>query len=128
MSAQEALLATATAALGSLDGVGVYDGMPVRATPPYAVIEIGPEIDWSHKSGAGRELRLAVTLRDKGETPARLRRLMGEAEQAIGGADDMTGWRLASLAYVRGRIIREAPQQWAGVIEFRARMLAVASG
>jgi hypothetical protein len=36
---------------------------------PYAIVETGPEIDWSHKSGAGRELRLAVTLRDKGERP-----------------------------------------------------------
>lgn len=32
MTAQEALLAAAKAALASLDGVGVYDGPPVRAS------------------------------------------------------------------------------------------------
>ena len=132
MTAQEALLAVAKAALASLDGVRVYDGPPVRASVPYAVVEIGPETDWGHKSGIGREGRLAVTLRDKSETPARLRRLMGEAEGAIAGIGAVTGWSLVTLHYLRGRVVREgtsnAPQAWAGVIEFRVRMLAAGSG
>lgn len=132
MTAQEALLAAARSALEGLDGVAVYDGAPVRASVPYAVIEIGPETDWSHKSAAGREVRLAVVLRDKGETPARLRRVMGEAEGAIAGIGGMTGWSFVTLNYLRGRIVREgggtAPQAWAGVFEFRVRMLAAGSG
>lgn len=124
--AGEALRSAAMAALGAIDGVGVYDGAPVQAALPYAIVEIGPESDWGHKSGAGRELRLAATLRDKGERPERLRALMAEAESALtglGGALD--GWRLVTMAMVRSRLVTpRAGEAWVGVVEFRARMLA----
>ena len=125
MTAAESLLARAMAALGELDGVGVYDGRPMQASVPYGVVEIGPETDWSHKSGLGRELRLALTLHDKGERPVRLRRLMGEAEQALSAmARDTDDWRIATLHWLRSRTMRDAQGGWAGVIEFRVRILA----
>ncbi len=127
--AAEALLEAATTALRELEGVGVFDGAPVRASFPYAVVEAGPETDWSHKTGVGRELRIAVTLRDRGERPTRLRRLMGEAETALATLGDLTGWRLVTLHHVRSRLVREGhdaePRGWMGAIEFRARMLAL---
>lgn len=132
MSGASAMLQTAAiAALQGADGIGgVYDGSPIQAAFPYAVVECGPESDWSHKSGKGREVRLAVTIRDEGERPARLRRLMAEAEAAIYGIGGVEGWRIISLHFVRSQGIREARTanpsgvgRWAGVIEFRARML-----
>jgi hypothetical protein len=125
------LQAVAIAALQGAEGIGgVYDGLPLQAAFPYAVVECGPESDWSHKSGTGREVRLAVTIRDEGERPARLRRLMREAEAAIYGIGGIEGWRIVSLHFVRSQGLREtrgsdAPGvgRWAGVIEFRERML-----
>ena len=114
---------------------GVYDGPPLQAAFPYAVVECGPETDWSHKDGLGRELRLAATIRDQGERPARLQRLMAEAEQALGVIDGTLGaWRIVTCRFVRSQLVREArgsgkpasAEAWAGVIEYRARMLAVA--
>ena len=125
MSAGAALQAAALAALAAVEGLGRYELAPVQAALPYATIETGPESDWGHKSGAGRELRLAATLRDAGERPERLRRLMAAVEVALAGLErDLPGWRLVTMMFVRSRLVRERSGQWAGVVEFRARMLA----
>ncbi len=125
--AGEALATAAAAALGGVAGLnGVYDGPPLQAAFPYALVEAGPESDWSHKSGEGRELRLAVTIRDKGERPARLRALMAIAEAALGGIPvELGGWRLVNLVFLRSRMLRSNDAAWSGVAEFRARMLRV---
>jgi hypothetical protein len=126
--AGDALAEALIAALGGLAGLnGAYDGPPLQATFPYALVETGPETDWSHKSGGGRELRVAVTIRDKGEKPARLRALVGEAENAIGAITGaLAGWRLVTLVFVRSFMLRESGAAWAATIEYRARLLAEA--
>jgi len=123
--AGEALAAAAVAALDGVAGLnGAYDGPPLQAAFPYAVVEAGPEGDWSHKSSEGRELRLAATLFDKGERPARARALMAAAEGAIAGlGPELDGWRLVNLVFLRGRLLRGNGAAWSGVVEFRARML-----
>jgi hypothetical protein len=105
---------------------GIYDGPPVQSAFPYAVVELGPEADWSHKSGLGREVRLSVTIRDGGERPARLHLLMSEAESAMEAMAEIDGWSVATLRFLRSRVVREARGSWAGILEYRARMLAAA--
>lgn len=130
--AGEALQAAALAALRTIEGLGAYEGPPVQAAFPHAIADMGPESDWSHKTGAGREVRLAVTIRDKGEKPVRLRRLAAEAEEALAGLGaDITGWNVASFVFLRSRMVAEGGARgassqapgWASVIEYRARML-----
>jgi hypothetical protein len=123
------LQAAAAGALRAIPGLGVYEGPPVQASAPYAVVEAGPEIDWSHKDGTGRELRLAVTIHDRGERPSRLQAMMEEGEAALAGlAPTAAGWQLVTFRLLRSRV---APPQarapnglWTGLIEYRARMLA----
>jgi hypothetical protein len=123
--AGEAIQAAAVAALAALDGIGrVYDAPPIQAAMPHALVAIDGEADWSHKSGAGREVRLAATLYDKGERPVRLRRLAAEAETALAGIGPALGpWRIVTLQFVRTRIVSAPKGSWAAVIEYRARML-----
>ena len=123
--AGEVLVFAVTTALGEVAGLnGAYDGPPLQAAFPYASIDAGPESDWSHKSGEGRELRLAVTIRDQGERPARLRELMRAAEAAIGAvAGELDGWRLVTMIFLRSRMLREPGAGWAAAIDYRARML-----
>lgn len=123
-SASEALIAAASAALGGVEGLnGVHDGPPLQGAFPYGMLEAGPESDWSHKSGIGRELRLAVTIRDQGERPARLRRLAQLAEEALEGMDAaLEDWRLVTLVFARSRMLR-GETGWSATSEFRARML-----
>ena len=126
MSAGDALQAAAISALQGITGLsGVYAGAPLQAVPPHAVVDPGPELDWGHKSGAGREVRLAVTIRDEGERPARLRRLMGEAETALAGLSAVEGWQLVTMRFLGSRVTRDRQAGWIGLVEYRARLLAL---
>lgn len=111
------------APLGAL--TGVFDAPPVRAALPYAVVGEAVLGDWGTKDMAGREARIAVLLHDGGERPARLRRLAGEVETAIEAMprDLGDGWRIASLSFVRGRIVPDGAGRWIASSEYRVRML-----
>ena len=125
MSAGSALQEAAISALAAVTELGsVHDGPPLQAVAPHAVVEAGPERDWSHKSGVGREVRLAVTIRDEGERPQRLRRLMAEAETAVGGVAALPGWQLVVLRFLSSRVAKDRQGGWIGLIEFRVRLLA----
>lgn len=126
MSAGAALAEAALAALASVDGLaGRHEARPLQAAFPYATVETGLESDWSHKSGAGREVRLTVVVRDAGERPERLRRLIQESESALAAIDgSMAGWRMISFVFLRSRLLPEAERRWAGVLDYRARLLA----
>lgn len=125
MSAATEMQAALIEALGAVaDLTGVYDGPPARAAYPYAAIGEAVSGDWSTKDARGRELRLAVTIHDDGASPARLHGLMAAAEDAIEAIPrDLPTHRIASLVFLRGRIIRDAAGPWAGLIEYRARLL-----
>lgn len=123
-SASGALQAAAVAALRPL--MAVYDGPPLQAAFPYAVVEAGPETDWSHKTGEGREARIAILVRDAGERPERLRTLMETAQAAVDGIAATEGWQIVTLHFLRGRVARETKNGWAGAIDYRARMLRLA--
>jgi hypothetical protein len=128
--AGEALEAAAADALDEIEWLAIYRAPPVQAVVPYATVEVGPESDWSHKGGTGRELRLAVTLRDKGERPIRLGRMAADAE-ALVGAISAAGpnWQLVTLQFLRSRLLSPRAGSpdglWSAVVEFRARMLAL---
>ena len=123
--AGEALAEAALAVLGALDGLnGAFDGQPLTAAFPYALVETGSESDWSHKSGEGRELRLSILVRDKGERPTRLRILAAAVEAAITAIEpNLAGWRLVSIVFLRGSMLRESGAAWTAAIEYRARLL-----
>ena len=122
-----ALRSAAIETLEALDLGGVYPGPPLQAAFPHAVVETGPESDWGHKSGRGRELRLAVILRDSGERPDRVQAFAEVAEAAIEAGLEVEGWYLVTLTMVRRRTVAEGlggKAGWAVAIDYRARMLA----
>lgn len=122
-----ALRSAAIEVVESLDLGGVYPGPPLQAAFPYALVECGPEADWGHKSGPGREVRLSVTLRDRGERPERAQAFAEVVEAAMAAGLDVEGWRLVTLALVRSRTIAEGRggnSGWAVAIDYRARLLA----
>ena len=125
--AGSALGAAAIEALAALELGGVYPGPPLQAAYPHAVVECGAETDWGHKGGRGRELRLAVTLRDSGERPERAQAFADVVESTVEAGLDVEGWRLVTLALVRRRTVSEGrggKAGWAVEIDWRARMLA----
>ena len=106
--------------------IGVYDGPEPRAGFPYISVTDGVVTDWSTKSATGREFRMALTVWDEGDEAARLHDLMGHVEDAVAALPrDLPGWRIASIAFVRSLIARDPAGPWAGLVEYRLRVLAM---
>jgi len=123
MSAGGALQGAIAAALsGNADLTGVFDGPPARAAYPYVALDATTEADWGHKSGAGREVMVAITVWD--DQPVRLHGLADQVEAALGGLDAPDGWQLVTMRLVRRRVVRDVAGPWAAAIDYRARMLA----
>lgn len=123
MSAGGALQTAITASLGTIaELAGVFDGPPARASFPYATMDATSESDWSHKSGTGREVLVAITLWD--DQPVRLHELADRIEAAVEAPGDVAGWQLVTMRLVRRRVVRDVAGPWAAAVDFRARMLA----
>lgn len=131
--AAAAVALAVTEALWGVDGLsGVFDGAPIQAGDAHAEVEIGPETDWGHKSGAGAELRFAVVIRCGGERPDRARALSSAARAAVEAIGPALGsWQLVSLVMMRARVTqtgrKNAAPGWTGVAEYRARLLRAAA-
>ncbi|MFM2410756.1 MAG: hypothetical protein RL481_1584, partial [Pseudomonadota bacterium] len=55
----------------------------------------------------------------------RLHDLMGHVEDAMAALPrDLTGWRVASVVFLRTLVVRDSAGPWAGLVEYRMRMLA----
>ncbi len=122
-----ALQAAAIAAIEALGLGAAKNGPPLHAALPQSLVECGAETDWGHKSGRGREVRLAITLRDSGERPDRALALAEVAEATIEAGLEVEGWRLVTLMLARRRTVAEGRggrSGWAVAIDYRARLLA----
>lgn len=130
MSAAVALRAALLAALRGEPAVAarvnaVAEGEPVQATPPVALVQDLASVDWGTKDRAGREIRVAVIVRDAGDTPARAGEIADAIEQAVAGMPrDLPGWRIASVVMIRARTGAEARGRWSASVEHRFRLLA----
>jgi hypothetical protein len=123
MSAGGALQTAIAAALGGVEGLtGVFDGPPARAAFPYATIDATSESDWGHKSGAGREVLVAITVWD--DQPVRLHDLADSVEAAVESSGPVSGWQVVTMVLTKRRIVRDVAGPWAAAVDFRARMLA----
>lgn len=106
---------------------GVFDGPPSRAGFPYVSINDGISADWSTKTEVGREIRIGLTVWDDGESATRLHQLIGHVEDAVAALPrDLPGWRIASCVFLRSFVARNPAGAWAGVVDYRIRMLSSA--
>jgi hypothetical protein len=126
MAVQAAIVAALNASSSlSAEISGVFDGPPPRARFPYVTISDGLVTDWSTKTEPGREVRVALTVWDDGDSPARLHRLMDETVQALTTLPAaLDGWCLVSCIFLRSLVAHSATGPWAGLVEHRVRMMA----
>lgn len=123
--AAQALIAATISRLAELtEPAGIHEAAPLQATFPFIVVETGSEVDWSHKSGSGREIRLTLLVRDQGESGRRLRRVADAAEQAMtSGQLEPAGWTIVTAVFLRRHIVRNPRSGWSALLEYRVRLL-----
>ena len=128
VSASGALVVAVLAGLQSDDlaPLTVFDAPPVRSAMPYAVIE-EPQLGAADAAGvAGRIGTLAITYRDAGERPVRLRSRVALVEELIellpGALAD--GWRIGGLVLARSRLARTR-DGWLARSEWTVRVFRV---
>src|SRR3546814_18688599 len=94
---------------------GVFDGPPPGVCFPYVTVGESPCVDWSHKSGRGREVRVVLTVGDAGARAARLHGLMREVEAAVEGRQTgLEGCGVVGLPVRRRRGERGWGKEWGG--------------
>lgn len=130
MSAEVAVRAAVAAALRGdaalMGGInGVFDGTPVRASVPYAVVGECLAGDWGAKELEGRELRLTISLHDAGETPERMASLLGRVDAVVQAADAAdAGWAIVGVRLIRSRVMKAREKDgWQAVADYRLRVV-----
>ncbi|MET0360732.1 MAG: DUF3168 domain-containing protein [Sphingobium sp.] len=125
MTVRTAVVAALRADVALMDRLNaLFDGTPVRATPPYAAVGEETCSEWGAKGLDGVELRIGVSLHDAGDTPTALAPMLariGAVMSALGAAGD--GWRVVTARLMRSRVAKAGRGQpgWQAVVEYRVR-------
>ncbi len=103
----------------------ITEEAPLRASLPWLAIVASASSDWSHKTGAGREVRIAVELQARGDDPATAASLVKAIEDAVGTLPaEQPDFRIASQQFLRARTEQRGGTIRAVLLEYRFRVLA----
>jgi hypothetical protein len=103
----------------------ITEEAPLRVSPPWLGLVASAAADFGHKTGAGREVRVALELQCRGDDPATAAELVAAIEARIASLPpDQPGWRVASLVFLRSRAEQRSDNRRAILLEYRARLLA----
>ena len=96
--------------------------------PPYVGIVASAAIDWSCKTHAGREIRIAFEVVERAESATRLTDTINVLERRIAALPpERPSYRIAATQFLRSRIERRARRLRAGLVEYRFRIIATQS-
>ncbi|WP_239807012.1 DUF3168 domain-containing protein [Croceicoccus hydrothermalis] len=103
----------------------ITEEAPARASLPWLAITTSASTDWSHKTGRGREVRVAVELQCRGDDPATAALLVRRIEKAIEDlSEEQDGFTIVSAHFLRARTEQRRPAVRAILFEYRFRLLA----
>ena len=104
----------------------IEEESPVAASPPHIAIAASASTDWSSKTHAGREIRLARELVGRGDDPAETGVLASRIEQRIATlAPEHAGFRIVLTQFLRSRAERRRRGLRAVLLEYRFKILEV---
>ena len=103
----------------------IVEEAPLRTSPPWLGIVASASADFSHKTGMGREARVALELQTLGDDPGEAAALVGAIEARLAALpSQQDGFRIASLAFLRARAEQRGEARRAVLLEYRARLIA----
>ena len=125
VSLRAALIAwlRADPALAALHGVS--EEVPSRAALPWLAIAASASTDWSCKTAAGREVRLAFELHCRGDTPDAAGDLVAAIEARMATLPRaQAGFAVIASQFLRARVQQQGESRRAVLLEYRFRLLA----
>ncbi|WP_294334621.1 DUF3168 domain-containing protein [uncultured Sphingomonas sp.] len=130
MNPQEAITGAVRAALAGQAALvaqvnGIFDAPSHRTPRPYLLVDDPVLTDWSTKDQDGREVRIAVLVKDSAQARKRVRGLAELVEATIADmpAALAGGWQVASSVFLRTRLVAEDETNVTAIVEHRVRML-----
>jgi|TARA_R100000049_G_C1953418_1_gene103549 hypothetical protein len=110
-----------------MEAVNLVDEAEVeRASPPWLALVASASTDWSTKTQAGREVRVALELRLHGEDPATGADVAALVNaRALALPAQQSGFSVVSAAFLRGRAERRPLNARAHLREYRFRLLEI---
>ncbi len=110
-------------ALAALNAV--TEEAPARASLPWLAIATSASTDWSCKTAVGREVRIAVELNCRGDTPDAAADLAAAIEARIAGLPRaQSGFSVITVQFLRARAEQRGESRRAVLFEYRFRLLA----
>lgn len=104
----------------------ITEEAPLRVSPPWLGIVASASTDFGHKTGTGREVRVALELQTLGDDACGTADLVGAIEARIATLPaDQPDFRIASLTFLRARAEQRGEARRAVLLEYRARLIAV---
>lgn len=109
-----------------MEAINLIDEAEIeRASAPWLALVASAAIDWSTKTHAGREVRIALELRLHGDDPATGADIAALVDaRVLSLPADQTGFRIASAHFLRGQTQRRDRNARAILREYRFRLLA----
>ncbi|AUW59214.1 hypothetical protein C1T17_15075 [Sphingobium sp. SCG-1] len=103
---------------------GVWDGAPVKASAPFAVVGECLGSEWGTKDRPGREVRVTLTVQDRREGGAGLAEMLALADAAVKRVA-VAGYDVGTVALLRSRVVRGREDGWRALVDYRVRVLQV---
>ena len=102
----------------------IEEESPVRASPPWLGLAASASADFGHKTGIGREVRVALELHGRGDDIASDGALVSAIDKRVSSMPStQTAFTVASRAFLRGRAERRANNLRATLLEYRFRLI-----
>ena len=110
-------------ALAGLNAVS--EEAPARASLPWLAIAASASTDWSCKTAAGREVRVAIELHCRGDTPDAAAALAAAIEARVAALPrEQDGFAVITVQFLRARAEQRGESLRAILLEHRFRLLA----
>ena len=103
----------------------VTEEAPSRTSLPWLAISASASTDWSCKSNAGREVRIALELHCRGDQPDAAGDLVAAIEARVAALPAaQRGFTVVTAQFLRSRAEQRAANTRAILFEYRFRLLA----
>lgn len=104
---------------------GVTEETPLRTSLPWLAIASSASTDWSCKTTAGREVRIALELQCGGDTPGAATTLVAAIEARVENLPaEQPGFQVVTTRFLRARAEQRGESRRAVLLEYQFRLLA----